>query len=211
MWDTIGLNSKKRDSYYNDYIKVYTDPSRHYHNLDHISEGLEEIEELSVNVGLEKYITALMYFAWWNHDYVYFTINNEKLSSIHAIEVIKQCVTIHDPMAMCNISTILIEDCIEFTTHDKHYIDKRIVQYFLDIDLARLGVDSNSFDIYSNQIRKEYSQVPLKVYNLARIEIMSGFLKRPHIYLSEYFRGKYETQARKNVKRHIEELKEQVK
>lgn len=202
MWDTLAWNTESRDKVYDNYLKSYSDKKRHYHDIHHIVEGLEAISELAPNVRIAGLIQAAMEFAWWNHDYRYFCVNPEKESAKHALRIIKQSSVLESvPLSM------LIEDCIEFSTHEHPTVDNKIVQYFLDIDLIRLGSDRYMFDHYSDQIRKEYAHVPVKEYNLARIEILSRFLRRPHIYLSEYFRGKYETQARKNIKRHIEELK----
>lgn len=82
--------------------------------------------------------------------------------------------------------------------------DSRLV---VDIDLAILGQDGITFDGYERSVRKEYEFVPEDVYRKRRIEVLGFFLKRPSIFLTDYFRDLYEKQARKNLYRSIHKLR----
>ena len=74
-----------------------------------------------------------------------------------------------------------------------------------DIDLAILGDDPEKYDIYEENIRKEYSFVPLDVYQSARASILSDFLSRENIYHTSLIKPR-EEMARDNLKRAIENL-----
>jgi predicted metal-dependent HD superfamily phosphohydrolase len=77
----------------------------------------------------------------------------------------------------------------------------------LDIDLSIFGKDWERFMIYDNQIRQEYSFLHDEEYIPARKKIMEHFLNRPSIYLSDYFKDKYEETATRNLERLILMLK----
>ncbi|MGI8818216.1 MAG: N-methyl-D-aspartate receptor NMDAR2C subunit, partial [Gemmatimonadales bacterium] len=58
-----------------------------------------------------------------------------------------------------------------------------------------------AFAEFEQRIRQEYAWVPEPVYRSARIEILEGFLARRSIYQTEFFRDRYEAQARANLAR----------
>jgi predicted metal-dependent HD superfamily phosphohydrolase len=71
-----------------------------------------------------------------------------------------------------------------------------------------LGKPEKEFDAYEVGIRKEYDWVPLADFCTGRSKILQSFINRPSIYLTEIFRDKYESAARKNLERSIKRLKE---
>ena len=74
------------------------------------------------------------------------------------------------------------------------------------IDLSILGRIPEVFDEFERRIRREYSWVPDPVYGGARAEILAGFLRRRSIYQIDYFRDRYEVQARANLERVLRQL-----
>jgi predicted metal-dependent HD superfamily phosphohydrolase len=76
---------------------------------------------------------------------------------------------------------------------------------FCDIDLSILGKPSAEYDLYAENIRKEYSFVPQKLYAQKRVEILKRFLSGP-IYKTPYFHAKYEEPARVNIQNEIRSL-----
>jgi predicted metal-dependent HD superfamily phosphohydrolase len=44
------------------------------------------------------------------------------------------------------------------------------------------------------------------MYNKGRKQVLKHFLDRDSLYFTEYFKEKFETQARKNIKRELELL-----
>jgi predicted metal-dependent HD superfamily phosphohydrolase len=75
-----------------------------------------------------------------------------------------------------------------------------------DIDLSILGRMPEVFDEFEQRIRREYTWVPETVYRSARGEILAGFLRRRSVYQTDYFRGRYESQARTNLERSLKVL-----
>jgi predicted metal-dependent HD superfamily phosphohydrolase len=75
------------------------------------------------------------------------------------------------------------------------------------VDLSILGQDGKRFSEYERQIRQEYSWVPEAVFAAKRAEVLERFLARQWIFATEWFREKYEEQARQNLKGSISRLR----
>lgn len=69
----------------------------------------------------------------------------------------------------------------------------------VDIDLAILGADSATYDMFENGVRKEYRWVPSFLYRPKRVAILREFLNRTRIFHNETFYSEREQQARLNL------------
>lgn len=76
----------------------------------------------------------------------------------------------------------------------------------VDIDLAILGAAPGRFDEYERQVREEYAAVPEALFRSRRQAILEGFLHRPSLFSTAFFRERLEVQARKNLERSIARL-----
>lgn len=72
-------------------------------------------------------------------------------------------------------------------------------ELLLDIDLSILGGEPETFAVYDAQIRQEYNWVPDVEYRRSRGDILAGFLGRPTIYRTEFFRERLESRAHGNL------------
>ena len=79
-------------------------------------------------------------------------------------------------------------------------------KYTADIDLAIFGRSERLYQIYEERVRKEYGWVPIEAFKAGRGRVLANFLNRPTIYNTEFFRARYEKNARKNVNRAIQNL-----
>ena len=102
-------------------------------------------------------------------------------------------------------STALAHDLVLVTRHDGEpkTPDEALLS---DIDLAILGAGPKRFDEYETQVRAEYRHVPTALYRPGRRKVLNGFLERPRIYHTEWFRERYEAQARRNLERSLARL-----
>jgi Uncharacterized protein conserved in bacteria len=73
------------------------------------------------------------------------------------------------------------------------------INYLLDIDLSILGTQPEAYQSYTQQIRQEYRQYPLWLYNKGRRAVLAHFLSLPSIYKTPYFLASHEQQARANL------------
>lgn len=91
----------------------------------------------------------------------------------------------------------------------KHFPINDEAEIVLDLDLMILG---ESWEVYSDyiwQIREEYKDVPDDIFYPGRLKVLSGFLDRTLLYYTEWGRKNFDAQARKNLSKEIEMIKEQ--
>jgi predicted metal-dependent HD superfamily phosphohydrolase len=69
---------------------------------------------------------------------------------------------------------------------------------FLDSDLAILGNPPPVYAAYRAAIRREYRWVPAPIYRRKRAEVLTAFLERERIYLTQRYRA-LEEPARANL------------
>ena len=79
-------------------------------------------------------------------------------------------------------------------------------QFVVDIDLSILGSETSHFDDYEQAIRQEYSWVSDSDFVQRRSIILKNFLDKKSIFATDFFREKYEEQARKNIQRSLLKL-----
>jgi len=174
----------------------YSEPQRFYHTMTHIDSCLTELDSVRDLVQQPD----LVEFAIWYHDAIYTpkAKDNEEQSAQLAYDV---CLSAKVPKKFATRT----RDLILTTKHDAipKGIDARVV---IDIDLSILGKSPEEFDKYEKDIKREYSWVPEEQFRRGRSAILQMFLSRDSIYLTDFFRGKYESQARENLQKSIRAL-----
>lgn len=176
--------------------KHYSTQGRHYHNLEHVRDCLKEfdkVKEFAEN-------PEALEMAIWYHDIIYNTKSktNEEDSADYAYDLSVE-MNLHHKVSK------KVYDFIKITKHDKEPqdLDSKLI---IDIDLSILGKESEVFNQYEMNIRKEYSWVNEQDFKKGRSSILKQFLKRDTIYCTEYFRNMYEATARENLQRSIAAL-----
>ncbi len=174
---------------YEELLRRYAEPVRAYHNGHHIAECLEEFADVRELASQPLSVE----FAIWYHDAVYDprAADNEERSADLA----------RDFLAALGLPQEDAEVVVRLVMATKHH-DGSLhpdAPLLVDIDLSILGREEARFWEYERQIRQEYQWVPEAVFTIKRAEILERFLARPFLYGTEYFRAKYEAQARKNL------------
>lgn len=83
--------------------------------------------------------------------------------------------------------------------------DQNFIQ---DLDLIVLGSGLDTYQSYTELLRKEYSHLNDKQYNTMRLKILETFLHvLPCIYSTTKFRDLFEETAKKNISTEVEQLK----
>lgn len=176
---------------------LYREPHRHYHTLAHVMDCLDEFDTVK---GQAKDPAALE-LAIWFHDAVYNSRagDNEEQSARMATECLCE--------AQLPEEFIAKVDSFIIATKHHEVTDDPDCSLMVDIDLSILGKSTERFRQYEEQIRREYSWVPLEVFAGKRAEILERFLRRSQIYRTEIFRTKYEETARRNLHDSINRLR----
>lgn len=195
LWKRLGVKEGFEEEF--KIVKsAYSAKGRYYHNLQHIEFGLERIKEANKVIDFPNALEL----AWFYHDFVYNpnAKDNEEKSA-------EYCRNVCEGKKLRKDFIERIERLIIATKHlfvPRENDEKLIV----DIDLSIFGQKEKIFDEYESNIRKEYSFVRDEDFRKGRKEILERFLNRDSIYLTDFFRRKYEKRARENLERSIIKL-----
>jgi predicted metal-dependent HD superfamily phosphohydrolase len=166
-------------------------PWRHYHTTEHIAELLTKFDTVrhlaAKPLAIEKAI--------WFHDIIYMPgrDDNEDQSILAATWALPG-----DP-DMIDIKRLIAAT----KDHDGNTPDEALM---CDLDLSILAEPPDTYDCFEDAIRQEYLAVPDAIYRQGRRRILSGFLARPRIFVTEAFREK-EDLARSNLQRGLDSLR----
>ena len=172
----------------------YSEKKRHYHNLSHLENSLVELT--GVKDKIENWNTILLTLFY--HDIIYNSLksDNEEQSAELAEKRMKQI----------NVPFLTIENCKSQILATKKHLCNSIsdINYFIDSDLSILGQQEEVYKKYSKNVRLEYLYYPSIIYNKARIQVLNNFLKQDSIFKTDYFKSKFEEQAKINLNTEIE-------
>ena len=193
LWNRLHLLGDG-SAWHTSLLKCYAETQRAYHTMQHLEECFLILDDAK-RTGLIAQ-PDLIEMALWFHDAVYDpqSSENEALSAEMAREALGS-----SEMAREVARLILL-------TKSHQPGDGPDDAWIIDIDLAILAQPMERVLEYERQIRAEYAWVPEAVYVENRAEILSGFVYRQHLYLTEWARERFETQARENLRALIESI-----
>lgn len=179
---------------HDDLVEAYSAGGRHYHDLRHVQDCLDQLDRVADLSVREREILTLA--IWW-HDAVYDPTrsDNEEQSAILAERHVA-------PELRDEVGRL-----IRLTrTHDVAP-DDRLGALLVSIDLAILGTDEASYDAYADAIRREYAHVPDDAYRAGRAAVLERFARRPVIYPDAGFAAALDQKARANLARELRGLR----
>lgn len=180
-----------------DLVRAYSSGSRFYHNLGHVQEVLQKIEELR---SLPGNFPAIQLAAWF-HDAIYDpkSKNNEQKSAHYAADTLAR-------LGLPGATIDTVSQMILGTKHQQETSEDIDSHILLDADLAILGEEDTEYRFYAVGIRREYSWLSDTEYCEGRIQVLENFLKRDRIYFTESLFETLEEKARQNLRSEIEAL-----
>lgn len=195
LWKRLGAQGDA-SSIYKDLVVRHSEPHRAYHTLEHIGHCLDEFEQV-------RHLAAnpdAVELALWYHDAIYDTRakDNEERSAVLVTEMVRNT-SLPDNLGQS------VANLITATKHTSASTDPD-VQLLVDIDLSIFGQSEDKFGEYERQVRKEYEWVTEDAFVAGRSAILKSFLDRPTIYSTQFFRNKYEAQARRNIAKSLARL-----
>ncbi|WP_159477350.1 hypothetical protein [Chryseobacterium sp. 18068] len=176
--------------------KNYSGKSRHYHNLQHLETLFEEIEHVKDKIKNFNTISFSIFY----HDVIYDATSkfNEEKSADLAKERLGAVGLNNEDVQQ------VYEQILATKSHKKS--DDEDTNFLLDADLSILGKSSQVYLKYTKQIRKEYSIYPDFLYKPGRKKALEHFLALESIFKTEFFRNKYEIQAKENIEYELKGL-----
>jgi predicted metal-dependent HD superfamily phosphohydrolase len=178
-------------------LKAYSSPERAYHDLRHLIEVLEHVDELAA------YATDpdLVRLAAWYHDAVYATgaeaEQNEELSATLASEELRS-LRVAEPH--CAEVARLVRLTADHTPADADANGAVLC----DADLAVLARDPAGYRAYVAAVRQEYAHVPDDDFRVGRAAILRSLLDQPQLFRTPPACGWWEQQARANIATELE-------
>jgi predicted metal-dependent HD superfamily phosphohydrolase len=177
------------NSLWNEIEAGYSEKGRHYHNLLHLENMFRELEAVKSNI---SDFTAISFSVFY-HDVIYdaSSKSNEEKSAAKAEKRLGELHLDKDRISL------IYAQILSTKSHQRS--DDEDTNYLLDADLSVLGKDFNTYLEYTQNIRKEYSIYPDFLYKPGRRKVLKHFLELESIFKTEYFKDKYEAQARENI------------
>ncbi len=194
LWDRLGAVGD-RDARFAFLAGLYAEPPRAYHTIEHIKACLDEFDSARHLSPRPEDVE----FALWLHDAVYDSgrMDNEKRSAELAGEVAAELGL--DAAFSSRVAVLILA-----TEHEEmpSEIDAQLI---VDSDLAGLGIPYSEFIKNGELIRRESPGIDEAAFVESRTRLFRRFLERPSVFCTEFFRSKYERQARENMERALSE------
>ncbi|MEO8516430.1 MAG: hypothetical protein ABI426_06785 [Flavobacterium sp.] len=194
LLSTINFPKEKIQKHWEDMEKSYSKKTRHYHNLNHLTEMIACYDDY---VSKLEFPNEVLYSIFY-HDFIYNSSrkDNELKSAEYATQILPKEAKID--------ATIVFDMILATKDHLCNGVeDEKWLIYF---DLKILAKDWEDYKIYFQQIRKEYKIYPDFLYKPGRKKALEHFLENENIFQTEEFKTLYESQARKNIEMEIEFL-----
>jgi predicted metal-dependent HD superfamily phosphohydrolase len=187
----IGFDEKEIQHNWLELETAYSKKSRYYHNLTHISDMIDCYETYLEKLQFPNEILYAIFY----HDYIYNSRkkDNELKSAEYALSILPENISFDKQ---------LVFDAICATQQHQHNVIEDI-NWLIDFDLKILARDWDEYQIYFEQIRKEYRIYPDFLYKPGRAKALKHFLENESIFQTKEFRNLYEEKARMNIEKEI--------
>jgi predicted metal-dependent HD superfamily phosphohydrolase len=187
----IGFDPNEIKVLWLDLESAYSGKSRHYHNLNHLEEMIELFDEYQNNLKNPDEVLFSIFY----HDYIYKA--TKKDNELKSAELALKVLSANDAL---NKNLIFDAICATQLHQQNEIVD---INWLIDFDLKILSKDWEDYEVYFNQIRKEYRIYPDFLYHPGRKKALEHFLENEFIFQTEEFRILYEEKARKNIEKEI--------
>jgi len=188
--EQLGISKYKSEELFQIIQDKYNEPHRAYHNLSHIYSMLMMAEEFYDFIEHNH----LFDLSIWFHDIIYDASRQD--NEVKSAELANELLQPFLPKSFLKDLTDMIVSTKTHTPILPFHDNK----FFLDLDLAILATDVDTYKSYTKAIRKEYSIFSDELYYAGRKHIMNGFLEKNNIYFTSFFQQRFGQQAKENIK-----------
>ncbi len=170
---------------------AWSEPHRHYHSLQHLSECLRWLDDRRVRAAIERH--AEVEIALFLHDLVYDTARaDNEAQSADESRALLAAVPAVPPAVIDRVCAMIL------ATKD-HSADTSDAAVMLDIDLSILGAAPERFREYQRQVRQEWAWVDPDAYAVGRAAVLRKFAARERLYRSDALHHLLEADAKRNL------------
>ncbi len=178
-------------------LAAYSDPSRGYHDVRHLTEVLERLDELAAaGAGYDR--TPVLLAAWF-HDAVYDGERDaEERSAAWAEEALPGLV---DRAAVAEVARL-----VRLTESHRPDDEDANGCALSDADLGILAAPPSRYEEYAAAVRAEYRHLTDDVFTAGRAEVLRELTAKPRMFHTAHGISEWEEAARRNVERELSVL-----
>ncbi len=182
-----------------DLLRRYAEPPRRYHDVRHLTEVLDAVDELA---GHAHDPDAVRLAAWF-HDAVYDVRAPAGASEAASADLAASVLgSLDHPCVDAVVRLVLLT-----ATHDPA-ADDADGQVLCDADLRVLAADAARYAEYARDVRAEYAHVPDPDFAAGRAAVMSALLAHDRLYATAIAHQRWEVRGRANVTAELARLAE---
>ena len=178
-------------------LDAYGEPSRGYHNVQHLAEVFERIDMILTSSPADEIDRDAVLLAAWFHDAVYdLEGDNEERSAVLA----------EKELAHAGIGAELTTEVarlVRLTATHQVSDDDIAGQVLCDADLGILAADADRYAEYTHGVRREYQHVREVDFRRGRADILRRLLEAPTLFRTWFAREHWEDRARANMRREL--------
>lgn len=164
---------------------------RGYHDLRHLAEVLQRLDELGEGGNVEVVLAA------WFHDAVYDGARDDEEQSARLAE---------SELAGTGVDVAEVARLVRLTeTHDPPPGDHN-GEALCDADLAILAADPERYREYAADVRREYAGYPDADFRAGRLAVLQDLAGRDALFRTAHARAHWEPRARANLAAEIATL-----
>lgn len=178
-------------------IASWAEPSRRYHDLDHLRDVLRSVDQLAAHAADP---TAVRLAAWY-HDVVYRGRSDDELSSAARAE--RELVNLEVEHGLVTEVARLVRLT---ATHDPDPADRN-GETLCDADLRILASPADRYARYVAAVRAEYAHVPDARFREGRAALLSSLLAGPALFRTPHGHAEWEAPARANLTAELRTLR----
>jgi predicted metal-dependent HD superfamily phosphohydrolase len=176
----------------------YQEPHRFYHNLDHLSHCLGELDTAGTHIE-EPDATEM---AIWFHDIIY--NYGAKDNEVRSADTFRELAGAHMPADFRD----RVCDFIIATQHAGSAPDTGTA-FVVDIDLSGFGLPWDGYLADSNALRLEAPDINDEQYYAGKLRFLDELLSWENLFQTDYFNDRLEATARANIERYTADLRAQ--
>ena len=193
----VGLAPDRSEAVGRHLLDAYGDPARSYHDLRHLAEVLDHVDELAAVPRRPD----LVRLAAWFHDETYAGAPSDEEESARSAERRLAAAGLA-PAEVTEVARL-----VRITANHDPAPDDVDGAVLCDADLAVLARDEDGYRRYVDDVRREYAHVPDELFRAGRATVLSALLAAPTLFRTDEGRRRWERAARANVEAELARLR----
>ena len=177
-------------------LASYAEPTRGYHDTRHLTEILDRVDELALELEGRPHDLDVVRLAAWFHDAVH-TASADPGADEDASARLAEASLPGAGVPAADVAEVA--RLVRLTGTHAPGPDDRTGAVLCDADLAVLARDPDGYAAYTAGVRQEYAHVPDAAFRAGRAAILSALVDRASLFSTATARERWEPAARRNV------------